>query len=61
VWGIHSIVGDDVTSVDEMVKVATSAAMREGFAKVGESITISAGLPFGSSGTTNLLHIATVK
>jgi pyruvate kinase len=61
VWGIHSIVGEDVTSVDEMVKVATSAAMREGFAKVGESITISAGLPFGSSGTTNLLHIATVK
>jgi pyruvate kinase len=61
VWGVHSIVGEDVTSVDEMVKVATSAAMREGFAKVGESITISAGLPFGSSGTTNLLHIATVK
>lgn len=61
VWGIHSIVGKDVTSVDEMVKVATDSAMREGFAKVGEYITISAGLPFGESGTTNLLHIATVK
>lgn len=61
VWGIHSTVGDDVSSVDEMVKAAVSASLREGFAKVGESITISAGLPFGESGTTNLLHIATVK
>ncbi|MDO8304364.1 pyruvate kinase [Herminiimonas sp.] len=61
VWGIHSTVGSDVGSVEEMVKVAVSAALREGFAKVGESITVSAGLPFGESGTTNLLHIATVK
>lgn len=61
VWGIHSTVGSDVGSVEEMVKVAVSAALREGFAKAGESITVSAGLPFGESGTTNLLHIATVK
>lgn len=61
VWGIHSIIGKDVASVDEMVQVAVSSAMREGFAKVGEYITITAGLPFRESGTTNLLHIATVK
>jgi pyruvate kinase len=61
VWGIHSTVGKDVSSVDEMVEAAVSAAVREGFAKVGERITVSAGLPFGESGTTNLLHIATVK
>jgi len=61
VWGIHSTVGKDVGSVDEMVEAAVSAAVREGFAKVGERITVSAGLPFGESGTTNLLHIATVK
>lgn len=61
VWGIHSIVGKDVTSVDEMVDQAVTAAVREGFAKKGEYLAISAGLPFGESGTTNLLHIATVK
>ena len=61
VWGIHSIVGKDVHSVDEMVSEAVTSAVREGFAKKGEYIAISAGLPFGESGTTNLLHIATVK
>lgn len=62
VWGIHSIVGGkDVHSVDDMVSEAISAAVHEGFAKKGDYITISAGLPFGESGTTNLLHIATVK
>jgi len=61
VWGIHSIVGKDVGSVDEMVEVAVNTARTEGFAKTGERITVSAGLPFGESGTTNLLHIATVK
>lgn len=61
VWGIHSTIGKDVGSVDEMVAAAVAAAVREGFAKAGERVTVSAGLPFGESGTTNLLHIATVK
>ena len=62
VWGIHSIVGGkDVKSVDDMVSEAVAAAVHEGFAKKGDYIAISAGLPFGESGTTNLLHIATVK
>ncbi|CAL60560.1 pyruvate kinase [Herminiimonas arsenicoxydans] len=61
VWGIHSTIGKDVGSVDEMVAAAVATAVREGFAKTGERVTVSAGLPFGESGTTNLLHIATVK
>lgn len=61
VWGVHSTIGKDVGSVDEMVAAAVGAAVREGFAKAGERVTVSAGLPFGESGTTNLLHIATVK
>ena len=44
-----------------MVSEAVAAAVHEGFAKKGDYIAISAGLPFGESGTTNLLHIATVK
>jgi pyruvate kinase len=35
--------------------------LREGFGRVGENITISAGVPFGESGSTNLLHIATLR
>jgi pyruvate kinase len=60
VWGSHSVVAADVRSVAEMVSVATEAAAKEGFAQPNEQIVIAAGVPFGSSGTTNLLRVATV-
>jgi len=61
VWGVHSVVSQNVHSVDEMVGEAVAVARREGFASQGDHIAISAGIPFGESGTTNLLHIATVR
>jgi len=60
VWGVHSVVSQNVHSVDDMVDEAVAVAMREGFARRGDRIAISAGIPFGESGTTNLLHIASV-
>ncbi|MDB5759191.1 MAG: pyk, partial [Burkholderia sp.] len=60
-WGVHSTVSPDVRSVEEMVEVAIAATLREGFGRVGENITISAGVPFGESGSTNLLHIAALR
>ena len=60
-WGVHSTVSPDVSSVEEMVEVAIAATLREGFGRAGENITISAGLPFGASGNTTLLHIAALR
>jgi pyruvate kinase len=42
------------------VEHACQCAVAEGFAKPGDSILISAGMPFGTPGATNLLRIATV-
>jgi pyruvate kinase len=61
VWGAHAVVAPDITSVDEMVDQACAIAMQEGFADIGEHIVITAGIPFGKSGGTNLLRVATVK
>ncbi|GAA4334332.1 pyruvate kinase [Pigmentiphaga soli] len=61
VWGVHAVVIHEVDSVGEMTAYACETALSEGFAKVGQTIVISAGMPFGSSGTTNLLRIATVE
>ncbi|HWV19081.1 MAG TPA: pyruvate kinase alpha/beta domain-containing protein [Rhodocyclaceae bacterium] len=44
-----------------MIELGTAAAKSEGFAKQGDQVVIIAGLPFGQSGTTNLLHIAKVE
>jgi pyruvate kinase len=60
VWGVHSTVSPNVSSVVEVVSAATQIAQREGFAQPGEQVTIAAGMPFGESGSTNLLRIAEV-
>jgi pyruvate kinase len=59
VWGVHALVMHDVADVDEMTRSACALARSEGFADAGAPLVIVAGLPFGSSGTTNLLRIAT--
>jgi len=60
VWGVHSTVSPDITNVDEMVTAACETALREGMAQPGDQLAIAAGMPFGESGTTNLLRIAEV-
>jgi pyruvate kinase len=60
VWGIHPIAFRDARNVDDMIALGCEAAQSEGFAQQGDAIVIAAGLPFGESGTTNLLHIAKV-
>ncbi|BDB27292.1 pyruvate kinase [Cupriavidus sp. P-10] len=59
-WGVHAAVVPDVKDVDEMITVASNAALNEGFAEDGEEIVIVAGMPFGRHGSTNMLHVARV-
>ncbi len=60
VWGIHAVVGKDCESTTEMVQDACRVAIHEGFGERGQWVAITAGVPFGTSGTTNLLRIATL-
>ena len=59
-WGIHSVQIEDVSDVSSMTSSACDMAKREGFSQMGQTIVAIAGMPFGASGTTNLLRIATV-
>jgi pyruvate kinase len=43
-----------------MVDAACRAAAREGFAVSGDQIAITAGMPFGQAGSTNLLRLAEI-
>ncbi len=61
VWGVHAVVTPDVHSMTEAVNRASTVALAEGFAAHGEEIVVAAGVPFGQSGTTNALRVATVK
>jgi pyruvate kinase len=60
VWGVHPIVTDDARDERDMAERACRHAYIEGFAGPGERIIVVAGVPFGTSGGTNNLRIATV-
>ncbi|HEV7912293.1 MAG TPA: pyruvate kinase [Albitalea sp.] len=59
-WGVHAVLLADVRDVGEMIALASRTAVSEGFAQPGDDVVVVAGLPFGQSGTTNLLHVARV-
>ena len=61
VWGIHCYRTDDAISLEDMVDRACSIAFREGFARPGDRVAITAGIPLGTPGATNMLRIAFVR
>jgi len=60
VWGVHSVLTQEIGDVNTMTDLACRTALNEGFAKPGDQIVIAAGVPFGQAGTTNMLRLATV-
>jgi len=60
VWGLHCVLTSDAENLDEMVGKACRIAYREGFAKPGQRIIVSAGVPLGTPGATNMLRVAFV-
>ena len=59
-WGLHCVLTEDAHDLDDVVQRAADIALREGFAKPGERIVVTAGVPLGTPGATNLLRIAFV-
>jgi pyruvate kinase len=56
-WGVYPVLCHDVVDVMEMSEWAGRTTQREGIAHAGDNIVISAGIPFGTPGATNLLRI----
>jgi pyruvate kinase len=59
-WGMHCVLTSDPDSMAEVVEKATSMVRQEGFANIGDTIIITAGVPLGQPGTTNTVRIAQV-
>jgi len=56
-WGAHAVRTRDITSFEEMVAKAKRMVLRHKLAKAGDRIVIMAGVPFGTPGSTNMLHV----
>jgi pyruvate kinase len=59
-WGVYPVLCEEVGDVLQMSAWACQTARREGIAGTGTTIVITAGVPFGTPGTTNLLRIAQI-
>ncbi len=60
VWGVTTIEIEDAQDIDDMIHKAKAQAKIEGIAKVRDRIVVTAGIPFGTPGKTNLMRIARV-
>ncbi len=60
VWGVRSVLVPDVESTDEMLDVTMRAAYAQGL-HIGDHIVITAGIPFGRSGHTNLIQVHEIE
>ena len=59
-WGVHTVHTADIDSFQQMVEKAAKIALDEGLAKEGDPLVITAGVPFGTPGATNVLRLAWV-
>ena len=59
-WGLQCVIAQDVQDFGDMVSKACRIAIEADFAKPGERLVITAGVPFGTPGATNILRIAQV-
>ncbi len=57
VWGVHAVHTRDVSEFEEMVSKSKRMALRTGVATGSDRLIVMAGVPFGTPGSTNVLHI----
>ena len=55
-WGAHAVRTKDVASFEEMIAKGKRMALRHGVARGGDRIIMIAGVPFGTPGSTNVIH-----
>jgi pyruvate kinase len=60
-WGVQPFLVKKYKSTDEMTQMALKVAKKHGYLRVGQKVVVSAGMPPGISGFTNLIKVETVK
>ncbi|MBF0847766.1 pyruvate kinase, partial [Streptococcus danieliae] len=65
VWGVEAKVSKQVETTDEMLETAATIAKESGYAKSGDEIIITGGIPVNkdasSVGTTNFLKVEVIR
>ncbi len=57
VWGVMPVKGESCSSTDQLFEHAVDASVKTGLVSLGDLVIITAGVPVGRSGTTNLIKV----
>ncbi len=57
VWGVNPVLKEGRRDTDALLNTSVSAALEQGFATYGDLLIITAGVPAGEAGTTNLMKL----
>ncbi|MEK3661449.1 pyruvate kinase [Paenibacillus sp. FSL F4-0236] len=61
VWGVTPVFGKVATSTDELLETAIQGGKDSGLVQAGDLVVITAGIPLGRSGSTNLVKVSTIE
>lgn len=56
-WGVYPVVIKEAKYTDELIDRAIVAALQNGYVEQGDSIVLTAGIPLGVSGSSNLIKV----
>lgn len=60
-WGVIPLVIDEKTNSDDLFMEAANAAKHAGYVRDGDTVVLTAGVPLGVSGTTNLMRVEVIR
>ena len=60
-WGVTPLMCEEKNNTDELFDHAVSVALKNGLVKRSDTVVLTAGIPLGVSGTTNMLKVDKVK
>lgn len=60
-WGVSPLCVERKDSTEELFAGAVAEALKAGYVKKGDRVVITAGVPLGTAGTTNMIHVVEVE
>ncbi len=59
-WGVYPVLSPYTDSTDDVLEQSILSAMEKGYVKEGDLVVITAGIPVGTAGSTNLIKVHTI-
>lgn len=59
-WGVYPVKSKNVETTDDIINMAVQSVVEQGYARQGDLIVITAGVPVGEAGSTNLIKVHTI-